>query len=74
MVVLLMIVLSGPVEAPVPISPEKLVRLLGDDKFMVRRRAHMALSKRTEESMPALLIGLKSKDLEVSHRCKRLIL
>ena len=61
-------------EAPSPLNPEyeKLVELLGDSSFQVRERAHQALSEIGLSARRELAAGLRSPDLEIRSRVRRI--
>lgn len=51
---------------------EELVQQLGNDSYRARERAADELLKIGMPTKPALFAGMKSKDLEVAIRCRRL--
>jgi hypothetical protein len=52
---------------------KKLVDDLGDDEFRVREKAHQKLKGMGYKAITALEAGLKSKDLEIVVRCRRIL-
>ena len=60
-------------EATTTTKAAVLVEQLGDDSFEIREAAYSQLEKLGKTAQPALEEAVKSKDLEVSSRAKRLL-
>lgn len=74
LVVITTAVRSDAQEPTVPRNPEyqKLVELLGDPSFQVRERAHETLAKIGMSARRELAAGLRSPDLEIRSRTRRI--